>query len=210
MSRFRFIASIAAESAPVLVFVAVSESRGFMSALVVLMGVVLLSLIASWLLERRVPLFALVASGIILIFGALSLLTANPFFIIVKDTLYALFCALALLIARFLGRHPFRILFGDFFLIRDAGWAELERRWMIFFFLLTLGNEAARAILTPELWVRYKVATLAATWIFGFAQLTLLRRERLPEANAWGLRIQSVQNSGQEHILHHSSSAPKQ
>jgi hypothetical protein len=38
--------------------------------------------------------------------------------------------------------------------------------------------------------VLYKFAALLVTWVFGFYQFTVTRRERIPaESNVWGLRL---------------------
>ncbi len=57
--------------------------------------------------------------------------------------------------------------------------------------LLALSNEFARAILSPQVWVYYKVLAVIVTWVFGFYQFTLSRKERLPESSPWGLRVGS-------------------
>jgi hypothetical protein len=54
-----------------------------------------------------------------------------------------------------------------------------------------VSNEIARRALVPELWIYYKLAAVVATNVFGFYQFVLTRRERLPEANEWGLRVKA-------------------
>ncbi len=185
----KLIGNAIAEFAPIVTFVVASELVGFMEAIVWLIGVALLSLLLEWRLARRIPKFGILASTTILFFGLLSIVTQNEFFIIVKDTLYALSFGIILFIGHLSNRTFLKFLFGDFFAMNERGWQTLTIRWTFFFLLLAIGNEIARFLLTPQLWVYYKFLTLVVTWLFGFYQFTLARKERLPEANAWGLRI---------------------
>ena len=189
MNRVQFFGNVISEFIPIATFVFVSERFGFRSGLEALMLTAILTLLLSWFIEKRVPKFGLFASSIILFFGALSLIFHNPFFIIIKDTLYYGIFSLALLVGVFVGRSPFQIFFEDFFAMTERGWRTLSLRWAIFFCLLTVGNELVRHLYSPELWVEYKFWVLIVTWIFGFYQFTMISRERLPEADKWGLRI---------------------
>ncbi len=189
MKRRKFIGNAIAEFAPIVTFVIVSEIHGFEPALVALVFVATLTLLLEWYLVNRVPKFGLIASGTILLFGMLSIITKDPFFIIIKDTLYALSFAIILLAGLLTKRLFFKTLFGEFMAITERGWYTLTYRWIIFFFLLAIANEVARAHLMPETWVYYKFGALFATWIFGFYQLTLTHKERLPHASTLGLHI---------------------
>lgn len=188
MTKKELVGNIVSEFAPIVTFVAISELSGFMHALRALIVVALFSLLLSWFVEKRIPKFGMIASGTIMLFGALSVATHNPFYIIIKDTLYSFTFGLALLIGLLNGRSYLKSLFGEFFSISEKGWMILTYRWVIFFFLLAISNEIVRRILVPQTWVIYKLCSLLVTWIFGFYQFTLLRRERLPDASRWGFR----------------------
>ena len=189
MNKGEFVGNVISEFAPIAVFVFMSERYNFTRGLEALMITAFLAVALSWYIERRIPKFGLFASGIILFFGALSLIFHTPFFIIIKDTLYYAVFSLALVAGLIIGRSPFQLFFEDYFAMSERGWRILSIRWAIFFALLTVGNEFIRHIYTPEQWISYKFYVLIVTWVFGFYQFTLLRRERLPGANAWGLRV---------------------
>jgi intracellular septation protein len=191
MKKRELLGNAIAEFAPIVTFAVASELVGFMQALLWLIVVAFLSFIFEWFLARRIPKFGLVASGTILLFGAISLYTQDEFFIIIKDTLYAFSFGFALLMGIIFSRSYLKVLFGDFFAMSERGWRVLTIRWTVFFFLLALSNELARRLFTPEIWVYYKLGAVFITWVFGFYQFTLARRERLPEANPWGLRIRA-------------------
>lgn len=189
MNRWELLGNIISEFAPIVAFVVVSEIYGFHRGLVVLIIVAVCSLLLSWSIEKRIPKFGLIASGTILLFGLMSIIMRDPFYIIIKDTLYASSFGIALLIGLIFKRSYLQVLFGDFFLMTERGWKILTIRWMLFFFFLAASNEIARRFLHPEAWVLYKFGAVLLTWAFGFYQFTLVRRERLPGGNAWGLRV---------------------
>ncbi len=188
MNKHQLLTSIVADFAPIVTFVVVTELSGFMMALLWLVGVALLSLIVEWAISKRLPKFGLVATVTILLFGVMSIVTNNEFYIIIKDTLYALSFAIALLLGLLFKRSYLEVLFGDYFAITQRGWFILTARWIVFFLFLAFTNEIARAVLEPSVWIYYKFVAVVMTWIFGFYQLTLTKRERLAQANAWGLR----------------------
>jgi intracellular septation protein len=191
MKRRKFIGNAIAEFAPIVTFVIVSEIHGFEPALIALVFVATLTLLLEWYLVSRVPKFGLIASGTILLFGMLSIVTNDPFFIIIKDTLYALSFAIILLGGLLANRLFLKTLFGEFMAITERGWRILTYRWVVFFFLLAIANEMARVQMDAETWVYYKFGALFVTWVFGFYQLTLTHRERLPHASSLGLHIHS-------------------
>lgn len=187
----RLIVNMLCEFVPIALFVIQSELRGFVSAVCTLIVTTIIATVVSWVTERHIPKFGIVAAGTIVFFGVLTIIFQNPFFIIIKDTLYALSFAIILLAGLLTKRLFFKTLFGEFMAITEHGWYVLTYRWIVFFFLLAIANEVARLRLEPEMWVYYKFCALFVTWVFGFYQLTLTHRERLPHASKLGLHIHS-------------------
>ena len=192
MTKIELFANGVSEFAPITAFIFVSEMYGFMTGLIALIIVSIISLAFSWYIEKRIPKFGLIAAFGILMFGIITIITGNPFFIIIKDTLYALSFGLTIFIGILFKRSYLKVLFGDFFAMTEKGWKILTLRWACFFMLLAISNEIARQVLTPTNWVYYKFVSVFITWIFAFYQFTLAKKERLPEANEWGLRVKEV------------------
>ncbi len=189
MTRKQLIANLTAEFLPIAVFVLISETVNFGAGLRVLILTTVITFVLSVWVEKRLPKFGLFASGTILFFASLSIGFHNPFFIIIKDTLYYLGFSIALFIGLMSGHSPFRYFFKDFLAITDRGWVIISSRWAVFFLLLAIGNEVARHLLHPVDWTLYKLIVLVITWVFGFYQLTVTRRERLPGASPLGLTV---------------------
>ncbi|MDQ5962426.1 MAG: intracellular septation protein [Patescibacteria group bacterium] len=185
----RLIVNTLCEFVPIVTFVLVSEYIGFIQAVFALVVATVVATAVSWYTEKHIPRFGITAAVSILIFGALTLIFNNPFFIIIKDTIYYAGFGIALLLGFYLKRSVFKFFFNDFFAMTEKGWRILETRWAIFFILLAVANEFSRQIFPPEAWVEYKLGIVIITWVFGFYQLTLSKRERLPGASELGLRI---------------------
>jgi intracellular septation protein len=189
MHKTRFIINSLTEFVPIALFIAVAESVSFSLGVKVLIVSSVIALLISYFLEKRLPYFGLFAATTILFFGLLTVIFDNPAFIIVKDTLYYFFFALLIAVSLWYKKPALKFFFKDYFLITSRGWRILSMRWFFFFIALGIGNEVARATLTPEMWAIYKGVILLVTWAFGFYQLKLTKKERLSEGSAWGLRI---------------------
>jgi intracellular septation protein len=189
MNKLRFTINALTELVPILAFVLVSEFVSFTLGLWVLIVTQVIALLISIFFEKRVPYFGLFAASTIFLFGGLSLYTNNPLFIMVKDSLYAFSFAAVIGVGLMMKKHIFTFFFHDFFAITEKGWHRLSLRWLFFFLLLGCSNEISRRVLSPEMWTLYKLLAVLLTWVFGFYQLTLTKKERLPEASEWGLRL---------------------
>ncbi len=189
MHKTRFIINSLTEFVPIALFVIFTEAVSFSLGVKVLLVSSVIAFLISYFIEKRLPYFGLFAGATILFFGSLTVIFDNPAFIIFKDTLYYFFFATLIAVSLWYKKPALRFFFKDYFLITSKGWRILSMRWFIFFIILGVGNEIARALLTPEMWAIYKGLILVVTWAFGFYQVTLTKRERLPEGSAWGLRI---------------------
>ncbi len=179
------------EFGPIISFFLTSDTLGFMPATIIFVSLTALALIIAYVKDRRIALFPLLAGLSVIGFGALTIVLDNPFFLIIKDTVYNGAFALALAIGLYVYKKPLlKSLFSALFCMTDKGWMILSRRWMVMFILLTLGNEVARVFYEPHIWVFYKMCATLITIVFGFYQLTLSRRERLPHSNKWGMNIE--------------------
>lgn len=179
------------EFGPIVAFFLTSDTLGFMPATIIFVSLTSAALVIAYMKEKRVALFPLVAGLSVIGFGALTIFLHDPFFLIIKDTVYNGGFAIALAIGLYVYKEPIlKDLFSALFCMTDRGWTILSQRWMGMFIILTIGNEIARHMFPPHVWVIYKMWATLITIIFGFYQLTLSRRERLPHSNKWGMNIQ--------------------
>lgn len=182
---------------PITTFFLVFETSGqnFFAATAVLMAAVVIATALSWYRSRRVAWFPVWSASFVLVFGGATLYYTDPQWLIVKDSLYDSLFGLAILVSLAFRKNLLRKFFMPLFAITDRGWHILAVRWALFFLVSAALNEIVRRAVTPEVWVRYKIANTLVLIAFGLYQLRLTGRERLLEgANRLGLRLTQQKN----------------
>jgi intracellular septation protein len=191
------ILNIGIEFGPLAAFILAYSVSDFFTAIAVTMVTAVVSLATALIVQRRVALFPIFSTVLILIFGSLSLYFQDEGFFIFLDTLNNGLLGAGLAISLWLGRPALAPLFDHVFALTPAGWYYLTRRWAILLISIAVLNEMVRLFGTPEQWVYFKTANMALTVAFAFWQFRLSARERVPgEANALGLRIAAPPDPG--------------
>jgi intracellular septation protein len=143
---------------------------------------ILLSLGASWALERKLPRMATVTAIVVVVFGGLTLALNDDTFIKMKPTIVNGLFALGLGFGLLQGRSYLKYLMGDALPLSDAGWMIFTKRWALFFVFLAVLNEAIWRTQTTDFWVSFKTfGNLPLTLGFMATQYPLLKRHALDE-----------------------------
>lgn len=177
------------EFGPIVGFLIASESTTFIKATALFVALTIIALILGFTERKSLAWFPLIVAIIIIAFGLLTIIFDNPFFMIIKDTLYNGIFALVLFGGLYYGKLFLKILFGGMFAMTDYGWRVLTMRWAMMFTLLAVTNEIARFYFDEYGWVNYKFVATLVTMAFSLYQFRLSKKERLPEATQWGMRI---------------------
>lgn len=177
------------EFGPIIGFLIASELTTFIKATAIFIGLTLVALALGLIERRAIAWFPLIVAVIIVSFGLLTVIFENPFFIIIKDTLYNGIFAIVLFAGLYFGKSFLKILFGGMFAMTEQGWRVLTFRWAAMFTLLAITNEIARFYLDEYGWLNYKVTVTLVTIVFALYQFRLSRKERLPDATPWGMRV---------------------
>ena len=175
------------EFGPILGFIVAFEIRDFQAGIITMMIATLISLVILKRIENHVPLFALISSGTVLFFGGVSLFIDIPSIFILRDTLFDAVFGTILLISVWYKKPLFQYIFRGVFAITPRGWSVLSLRWGLFFLVLAIANEWVRLTLSEDAWVTAKIGIIIASVLFGGYQLTLTKKERLPNATPWGI-----------------------
>ena len=123
----------ALELGPLALFFAVYSRLGIFAATGVLMAGVLVTLVVSYAMLRRIPIMPLVTAAVVLIFGSLTLILHDETLIKIKPTaLYLLFGA-ALFVGLWFKKPLLKILFDGALHVTEEGWRKLTWRWAFFF-----------------------------------------------------------------------------
>jgi intracellular septation protein len=171
------IAKFVLELGPLALFFAVYSRLGIFAATGVLMASVLVTLVVSYAMLRRIPVMPLVTAVIVLIFGSLTLIFHDETLIKIKPTaLYVLFGA-ALFVGLWIKKPLLKILFDGALHVTEEGWRKLTWRWAFFFLSLAILNELVWRTQSTDLWVKFKTfGFLPITLIFALAQTPLIMR----------------------------------
>ena len=136
--------------------------------------------VSKWKLGKVSPMLWL-STGLIVVFGALTMLLNDPFYIQIKPTAIYLLFGAALLIGAMRGKALLKILLEAAFEgLDDDGWMILSRNWGLFFLVLAALNEGFRHFLSFGGWLQAKLYVfLPLSFIFTFAHMPMLLRHGL-------------------------------
>lgn len=146
-------------------------------ATAVFMAAMVVSLLLSWLLLRRIAVMPLVTGVVVLIFGGLTLYFQDATFIKMKPTIVNTLFGVTLLGGLVFGQSLLKYVFGEVYRLEPKGWTILTLRWGLFFILLAVLNEVVWRTQSTDFWVAFKVwATMPLTIIFAALQLPVLTK----------------------------------
>ena len=154
-----------------------AERSGIFVATAVFMVAVVISLIVSYVLIRRLPLMPVVSAIIVVVFGGLTLALHNDTFIKMKPTIiYVLFGAV--LLGGLIFRKPLlEMVFDSVFHLTEQGWRVLTIRWSVFFFAMAILNEIVWRMASTDTWVTFKVfGVMPLTFVFAMLQYPVLTK----------------------------------
>lgn len=136
--------------------------------------------VSKWKLGKVSPMLWL-STALIVVFGALTMLLNDPFYIQIKPTAIYLFFGAALLIGAARGKALLKILLEAAFEgLDDDGWMILSRNWGLFFLFMAALNEGFRHFLSFGGWLQAKLYVfLPLSFIFTFAHMPMLLRHGL-------------------------------
>jgi intracellular septation protein len=167
---------------PLIAFFAANARYGIFVATATFMAAVVLALVVSYALTRRLPVMPLVTALIVLVFGSLTLVLQDELFIKLKPTIIYLLFAGVLLGGLLFDKPLLGMVFDSVFSLTDEGWRKLTIRWALFFLFLALLNEIVWRTQTTDVWVAFKVfGVVPLTFVFAALQYPLLTKYAAPE-----------------------------
>ena len=176
---------LAIEVGPLVVFFVVNSRAGLFAGTAVFMVAIVISVAASWALERRAPVMPLVSGVFVLVFGGLTLYLADELFIKLKPTLVNTLFAVILFTGLVLKKPLLKNVFGSAFELTERGWHILTIRWAVFFVVLAVINEIVWRSFSTDFWVAFKLmGALPLTVVFALAQAPVLMRHQIAESSA--------------------------
>ena len=164
------------ELGPLILFFIGNYFFGILWGTGILVVSTLISISASWVLDKKIPLMALFGCIAVVFFGLLTLIfdrdaalqTGNEvdveffcwcgvfLFIKIKPTVVSLLIAIGLLIADFFRYNPLKSIMSTGLDLSSTGWQVLTRLWILMFVSMALANEIAWRNMTTDDWVSFK------------------------------------------------------
>ncbi|WP_172125534.1 MULTISPECIES: septation protein A [unclassified Devosia] len=165
------------ELGPLVVFFIVNSRADIFAATAWFMGAMVVSLLASWLILRKIAVMPLVTGVVVLVFGGLTLWLQDETFIKMKPTITNGLFAAVLLGGLLFGQSLLKYVFGDVYKLRPEGWSKLTLNWGLFFLVLAVINEVLWRNFSTDFWVTFKVwGVMPLTVLFSLSQLSLLNK----------------------------------
>lgn len=169
------------EYGPVVAFVVALKIWGLMPATAVLIVTSVLAVSIGYVRERRLALAPVVTTVLVVIFGGLTLIFHDEFFIKIKPTVVYTLFAVTLWIGLLLKKPLLERLIGGGLKMDHAGWRKLEARYAWFCAGMAVLNEIVWRTQTTDTWANYKLGSVGLTVLFMATQFPMIRRHMLPE-----------------------------
>ncbi|MEO1651612.1 MAG: septation protein IspZ [Pseudomonadota bacterium] len=136
--------NLLSEFGPLVTLFVVNAIWGVTAGIWALVVTTLIALVAMLVVLGRLPIFALIAGGITLVFSGISLWTADPMWVQLKVTLFNAVFAIFLGVGLWMGRNFFKYTFEKSFHYTQEGWNKFTKSFIALFLFLALANEAVR------------------------------------------------------------------
>ena len=163
-------------------FIYYKISGDLIDAILPLMLATVISVVISYILEKKIPIMPTLGAGIVIIFGGLTIIFDNKIFIFMKPTIINIIFAAILYGGIILKKPLLRYLLGSALRLEDEGWAILTQRWIAFFIALAVLNEIVWRTMSEEFWVSFKVfGILPITFIFTMTQFPLIKKYQVED-----------------------------
>lgn len=165
------------DMAPLAAFFIGYKFADLMTATLLIMVATAISLIVTYVLERKIAISPLISGVLVAVFGGLTLWLNDEQFIKLKPTIINLLLASVLLVGCYVFRRGMlKALLGMAISLTDEGWLKLSARWGWFFVFLAALNEIVWRSFSTDFWVSFKVfGMLSCTLAFTFCQIPLMK-----------------------------------
>ena len=176
------IIKMALELGPLVVFFIANARADIFVATAAFMIAMVVSLILTWLILKKIAVMPLVTGVVVLVFGGLTLWLQDDTFIKIKPTITNGLFAAVLLGGLVFKQSLLKYVFGDVYKLREEGWSKLTLNWGLFFVVLAVINEILWRNFSTDVWINFKTfGVMPLTVIFSVTQVGLLNKYA-PEA----------------------------
>ena len=167
---------------PLAVFFIFYTRSGLQASILPFMVATIISVLFSYMLEKKIPVMPTIGAVIILIFGGLTIYFDNEVFFKMKPTIINFLFAAILYCGILINKSLLKYLLGAALKLEEVGWKILTQRWIGFFIALAILNEIVWRTQSTDIWVSFKVfGILPITFIFTMTQFPLIKRYQIED-----------------------------
>lgn len=169
--------TVLAEIGPYFIFLIGYLTVGIFWATGLFMAATALAVAHSTRKAGKLPTFGAISTGLVALFGGLTLILGEETFIKIKPTVSNLFFAAVLGGGLLVHYYPLQRAFGHHLALAQAKWVRLSVHVAVFLACLAALNEFIRLSFSTDVWVMFKVfGLLPLNALFGLSQYYLVRR----------------------------------
>jgi intracellular septation protein len=178
----KVLAGSALEFGPIVIFLLSFHYLHIYKATMILMLMTIISTIATYKVQKRLPYLALYVALITIGFGYLTLSLHQPRFIQMRDTLYDVTCAVTLIIGLIFDISFLKYAFDSVFPTTTKAWDKITYAWIVFFIANAGLNEYIRRTMSLKFWFDFKSTMVLITIVFGIITLILFYEKKAEHA----------------------------
>jgi len=145
---------------------------------------------------HRPPIFPLIASGVTIVFGAMTIITGDPMWVQIKVTIFNALFAVFLIGGLIIKHNFFKFVFHETFHYTDEGWNKFTWSFALFFIFTAIANEYVRQTFLDDhlyrilghtmngvnVWILFKIAIiLPLSMLYAWILTRTLQKYRLPD-----------------------------
>ena len=165
------------EVLPLILFFTLYKSHGIIHATVGVVIATIFAQIITYFYERKFSAVQLLATGLLAVFGGITIISGDTTFIKLKPTFINLIFAALLLGGSIRKKGLLKYVFGNAIEMTEEKWITFSKRWGFFFLALAMLNEAIWRNFPEHIWVNFKVfGILGLTFLFLLTQLAFLNK----------------------------------
>ena len=180
------------ELGPLVLFFIGNYFFGILWGTGILVIATLISISASWFIDKKIPLMASFGCAAVVFFGVLTLIFDRDvalqtgsevgvfLFIKIKPTVVSLLIGLSLIATDLLGYNPLKSIMSSGLNLSPKGWKNLTRLWVVMFISMALANELAWRNLTTDDWVSFKAFGIPIlSIVFAVFSIPVIRKHNI-------------------------------
>lgn len=160
--------------------IAAQNNDALIAATAVLIGATLISLVISWVVEKRVPIAGVLTAVLVSLFGGMTIYFDDELFIKLKPTIVNLLFAAILFGGLLFKKSLLKMLMGQALQLTEKAWFTLTWRWAVFFIFLAGVNEVVWRNFSTDFWVGFKLWGMTPlSFLFMMTQLPLILKNQI-------------------------------